>query len=571
MEKRTLLALALILLVLILSNRLLYPPVPPEEGTETGDTTEVVPDTGGEQVVRPVEGEPPSLEEAFGGTEGEEKLPEAETVAADAGTTVVETDLFRLVFSNRGAVLIGARLNEYEYFPEDEPLQLIRPQRSDFLSFFLSVKKDTLSLRGVPFTSDTRSLVLDPGRPEGSIVFSTVIGTADTITMSYTFQHDSYLFGAQLDLPEMPRVADGVKVHTLLGPTFHPTEKDSAKDDFPNFGAVFMREGEVEEKKMGKFEKGEREFVPGPLPWVVMKNKYFMVGLVSRIVPYDGAVFSGLKEQNRFMVKPNTAIPPGTRTLAYEVYVGPQDYRYLKEVGLGLEKMVEYGWFIIKPFTKLILIIMLWMHKFIENYGLVIIIFSIFTKILFYPLTKKSLQATRDMQKLQPHIKKIREEHKSDPKKLQEETMRLYREHKVNPLGGCLPLLIQMPVLWALFYVFQRTIEFRGEKFTLWIQDLSAPDPLFILPVVMGLSMYVQQKMTPTTDPRMAPMQFIMPVVLTIIFINFPAGLVLYWTVNNIMSILQQYSLKRQDTPVTKAGEKTGKGDRKNDRGRKSS
>jgi YidC/Oxa1 family membrane protein insertase len=271
----------------------------------------------------------------------------------------------------------------------------------------------------------------------------------------------------------------------------------------------------------------------------------------------------GDKEKNVFEVRPVITLDPGERAISYQIYLGPQDYRHLEMVGLGFEKMVEYGWWIIKPFTKMILVVMLFMHRFIANYGVVIILFSIFTKVLFYPLTKKSLQASKDMQSLQPHIKELREKYKEEPKKLQEETMRLYKERKVNPLGGCLPLIVQMPVLWALFYVFQRTIEFRGEEFILWIQDLSAPDSPPVLPIVMGLSMYVQQKMTPTTDPRMAPMQFIMPVVLTIVFINFPAGLVLYWTVNNIMSILQQYQMKHKDTQVTRGGAAEDKGEKK--------
>jgi YidC/Oxa1 family membrane protein insertase len=312
---------------------------------------------------------------------------------------------------------------------------------------------------------------------------------------------------------------------------------------------------------MNDFEAGESGYVVGPLPWVSMKNKYFMVGLISRAVPYDGVVVRGDKKLRTFEMVPVIALAPGENRASYDIYVGPQDYRTLKAVGLGLEKMVEYGWWIIRPFTRFILVIMLWMHKFITNYGLVIIVFSAFTKIIFYPLTKKSLQATKDMQKLQPLMKELREKYKSDPRKMQEETMRLYREHKVNPLGGCLPLLIQMPVLWALFYVFQRTIEFRGAEFALWIRDLSAPDSPPVLPIIMGASMYWQQKMTPTTDPRMAPMQYIMPVVLTILFITFPAGLVLYWTVNNLMSILQQYYMKKGDEKVTRGG--ATKGNRK--------
>jgi len=233
-----------------------------------------------------------------------------------------------------------------------------------------------------------------------------------------------------------------------------------------------------------------------------------------------------------------------------DLYVGPQDYHRLSSLGVGMEDITEYGWWIIRPFTRLIVIILLWMHGFISNYGVVILFFAVLTRVAFYPLTQKSMKATQGLQKIQPLLKEAREKHKKEPQKLQQETMRLYKEHKVNPLGGCLPMLLQMPVLWALFYVFRMTIEFRGSGFIWWIEDLSAPDSPPVLPIVMGLSMFLQQKLSPqSADPKMAPMMYIMPVVLTFVFIGFPSGLVLYWTASNILAIAQQLLVRNRPAP----------------------
>jgi YidC/Oxa1 family membrane protein insertase len=289
------------------------------------------------------------------------------------------------------------------------------------------------------------------------------------------------------------------------------------------------------------------EFREGPFRWAAVKNKYFVGAIMSRDLPMRGVISRGSEEENRIGLTALLTPPDGERRFRIDLYIGPQDYYRLRALGIGMEDIVEYGWWIIRPFTRMIVVILLWMHRFILNYGIVIILFSVMTKIAFYPLTQKSMKATQDLQKVQPMVKELREKHKKDPQKMQQETMRLYRQHKVNPLGGCLPMLIQMPVLWALFYVFRMTIEFRGAGFALWIQDLSAPDSPPVLPIVMGLSMFLQQKLSPqSADPKMAPMLYIMPIVLTIVFMSFPAGLVLYWTVNNILAILQQLVLQKK-------------------------
>jgi len=250
----------------------------------------------------------------------------------------------------------------------------------------------------------------------------------------------------------------------------------------------------------------------------------------------------------------------GVGTHRYMVYAGPLDHTRLKSLGYGLERAVDFGWKWIKPLSKLMFRFILFCHKYIPNYGLVIIILSLLIKILFYPLTQKSMKSMRDMQKLQPKMKELRETLKGDAQKLNSEMMKLYKEHGVNPVGGCLPMLLQMPVFIALFQVLSRTIELRQAPFMLWIQDLSSPDViahlpfslpfiggnLSLLPILMGVAMFVQQKMQ-STDPKQAAMTYMMPVVFTVLFFKFPSGLVLYWLVNNILTIGHQYLMVRSD------------------------
>jgi len=227
------------------------------------------------------------------------------------------------------------------------------------------------------------------------------------------------------------------------------------------------------------------------------------------------------------------------------IYVGPLDYGILKSYKAGLDGLVSMGWKIIQPFSVAVLWLFTQMHKFIPNYGFVIILFSIIIKILFHPLSRKSTTSMTRMQQLQPKLKQLQEKYKNDRAKQQAEMMKLYKEYGVNPLGGCLPLLLQMPVFYGLFTVFRSTIELRGAKFMLWIQDLSLRDPYYILPIIMGLTMFIQQKMS-IKDPKQKMMVYLMPVLFTFLFYGMPAGLVLYWTMFNILSFIEQLYIKQR-------------------------
>jgi YidC/Oxa1 family membrane protein insertase len=239
------------------------------------------------------------------------------------------------------------------------------------------------------------------------------------------------------------------------------------------------------------------------------------------------------------------------------MYFGPKKLQILQASGDELAKAVDFGWFdvLAKP--------MLWLlnffHQYSGNYGFAIILVTILIKLVFWPITQKGMKSMKNMQKLQPKIAKLREKYKADPAKMNQEMMTLYKTYKVNPVGGCLPMLIQIPFFFALYQVLMAAIELRHAPFMLWINDLSAPDRLWIgidipylhgipiLTLLMGASMYLQQKMTPTTaDPTQARIMQFLPVIFTFMFINFASGLVLYWFVNNLLSILQQQLINRQ-------------------------
>ncbi|MGH7253453.1 MAG: membrane protein insertase YidC, partial [Nitrospiraceae bacterium] len=253
-------------------------------------------------------------------------------------------------------------------------------------------------------------------------------------------------------------------------------------------------------------------------------------------------------------------------------YIGPKEYSRLKAVGVGLEKSIYFGGFPLPleygglPMEWLAVPILWLMHRFYEytyNYGIAIILLTVITKVLFFPLTIKSMTSMKAMQALQPQINSLRSKYKSDPQRLQRETMALYRAHKVNPLGGCLPMVVQIPIFYALYVALSVSVEIQNAPFIcfgrafgvdLWICDLAAQDPTYILPVLMGVSMFIQQKMTPVMgDPRQAKMMLFMPVIFTFMFLNLPAGLVLYWTLSNVLQIAQQKYMERMSSKVEKA------------------
>jgi YidC/Oxa1 family membrane protein insertase len=296
----------------------------------------------------------------------------------------------------------------------------------------------------------------------------------------------------------------------------------------------------------------------GDLSWAAHVDSYFMCALI----PGKGSVgsFTAVGEEKVRTVLADGIIklaPGETREFRYEGYLGPKKLAYLKETGYKLAKAINFGWFDI--LAKPMLYLLNFFHSIFGNYGIAIILLTCLIKGSFWPITQKGMKSMKNMQKLQPKVSKLKEKYKSDPAKMNQEMMALYKTYKVNPIGGCLPMLIQIPFFFALYRVLMAAIELRHAPFMLWINDLSAPDRLMIgfdipvlhgipvLTILMGASMYLQQKMTPTTaDPTQAKVMQFLPIIFTAMFINFASGLVLYWFVNNLLSILQQQLINRQ-------------------------
>jgi YidC/Oxa1 family membrane protein insertase len=228
--------------------------------------------------------------------------------------------------------------------------------------------------------------------------------------------------------------------------------------------------------------------------------------------------------------------------------VGPKEYDRLKAEGVGLETAINVGsW--MKWLAFPFLLLMQFLYTYVGNYGWVIIIITVLTKIIFWPLGNKSYKSMKEMQKVQPKLTEIKERYKDDKQKMNAAVMELYKSHKINPLGGCLPVVIQIPVFIALYQLLSYAIELRHAPWIGWIQDLSAKDPYYITPIIMGATMLVQQKMSPPMgDPMQQKMMLLMPVVFTFLFLNFPSGLVIYWLFNNILSIGQQYYINKAPT-----------------------
>jgi YidC/Oxa1 family membrane protein insertase len=240
-----------------------------------------------------------------------------------------------------------------------------------------------------------------------------------------------------------------------------------------------------------------------------------------------------------------TLNPGEVFTLPYKLYYGPKDLDILKAQGNQLEKVIDLGWFTVV--AKPLLYALKFLYGYVHNYGIAIIIITVIIKMLFYPLTYKSYKSMKDMQKIQPKMALLKEKYKNDKDAMNKAVMELYKTNKVNPLGGCLPMLVQFPIFVALYRALMTSIELRHAPFMFWIHDLAAKDPYYVTPIVMGATMFIQQKMTPTTsmDPTQAKMMMALPLVFTVMFINMPSGLVLYWLVNNLLTIAQQMYINK--------------------------
>lgn len=474
---------------------------------------------------------------------GEARGPLPQTVA-------VESPLYRYEFSTRGGQLIGAALKRYRSFAAgDSGIAEIIPASSRFLEYSMVVGGDTLRLTDFDLEpSDTLLAVANEGTQLELRGRRGGVG----LVLTYTFGPDHYVFDVD---GRVTGAVQGGLVLLRLGPRLALVEADSA-DDFRAYAVVTGRNG-AEQLNFRSLDPGETRALEGPLDWVAMKSKYFLVTVltVEEGQPQlGGAIAVGGERLNRSAIHTDVvaSLPAPSGRFSFSTYVGPQEYRRLRRIGHDLTDVNSYGWIlkpIIQPFANIIVVILLWMHQNMKmGYGWVLILFGLAVRIVLWPLNQKAMRSSMAMQAVQPEIKAVQERYKQDPQKMQQEVLKLYKEHGVNPLGGCLPMLIPMPVLFALFFVFRVTIEFRGVPF-LWLPDLSRADPYFIIPIVMGLSMFAVSKIGQIgvpPNPQAKMMVYVMPAFLTFIFLKLSSGLNLYYAVSNIASIPQQWLIAKQ-------------------------
>jgi YidC/Oxa1 family membrane protein insertase len=458
----------------------------------------------------------------------------------------VDNDLYRAVFSSVGARLISFKLKKYrEESDLDSPLiSLVDP------SSFREATLNTVGMDGIKFPVDAvyqidsnEDEIQLTGSKKLSLNFSFIRNDGLKIVKTYIFHGDKYAFDLFLKVSNQSNqfVRGNISLSLL-----HPWDDSEAGDQFSFIGPVTLIADGLETDDPEDLVKEPRQYGKDVI-WSAFENKYF----ISVIIPLNGSSEKVRIDKSNFYVRntfesPFISIDSGQSVdFSYSMYFGPRDLNVLKGVNHDLDKAIDFGIFTI--IAKPLLHVLNYFYSFIGNYGLAIIILTIIIKLLFWPLTHKSYASMKDMQKLQPQMKKLREKNKNDREKMNRELMELYKTHRVNPMGGCLPMIVQIPVFFALYKVLMDAIELRQAPFAFWLTDLSLKDPYYITPLVMGVTMFIQQKLTPSTmDPMQAKMFMFMPVIFTFLFLNFPSGLVLYWLVNNLLTILQQYYIHKK-------------------------
>ncbi|MEW6668265.1 MAG: membrane protein insertase YidC [Thermodesulfobacteriota bacterium] len=554
MEKNTILAFALSFLVLLAWAYLFAPkqePVPPPQAPEV-KKTEPAPQPAPPMKTPEPAAAVPRLEKAEAAT------PAGEPLLKDIH---VETPLYYAMFSSAGARLKSFRLKNYHTSPDPKsPLvELMPPEATGANQVGVTFGPPSDQARErLLYQVSADKVVVNAGAAPQELTFSASTPEGTSITQTFRFHPDRYPIELTVGVqnPSASRTEGNFRafIRNML-----PKE---AQSSYSFMGLALLKDDKLQE--IAPDDLKEDKSLSGRIGWMAFENEYFMTAFIPQGMG-EGA-FLGKKIPSEHLeaslLAPAVQIQPGSRGESrYILYLGPRDLDILKEIGNRLEVSVDFGW--TDVIAKPLLYTLRFFNRYVNNYGVAIIILTVLVKILFWPLTHKSYQSMKEMQKIQPLMAKIREKYKNNREQMNKEMMALYKTYKVNPMGGCLPMVIQIPVFFALFRILGSAIELRHAPFMLWINDLSAPDRLFsfpfeipfmsppygipVLTLLMGASMFIQQKMTPTPgDQTQAKVMMLMPIIFTAMFINFPSGLVLYWLINNILSIGQQYRILKK-------------------------
>jgi YidC/Oxa1 family membrane protein insertase len=499
----------------------------------------------------------------------------------------VETQKYWAVLTNEDARLKHFKLKKYMDRVEASPLtiklvqfveglfgkKIEEPKKPELLDIINTKEEEGLplgiTLLGASFSEgnwevDKDKLSLDKPGEKAEITFEKSLENGLKISKRYRFhaEDDTIELDVEIQNPTTTESTLQLGLEWIGKIELTKLADDGNKDFGLNYS--FLKNQKIEKKEFGAASSGgcvpscgpqkttidPFEFSDkGEIKWFSFGGEYFSALLIPPPAVKDLSLSVKGNEKSilKAVIAPSltTIAPQQTVKIPFRVYMGPKDEKQLRDIGVEAEKLVDFGWFTIvaKPLLWFINLT----HKATNNFGIDIIIISILIKIIFLPLTQISFKSMKEMQKVQPEMTRLRETYKNDKARLQQEIMLLYKRRKINPMSGCLPMVIQIPVFIALYNALQNTMEMRHAPFFLWLLDLSAKDPIYITPIIMGATMVIQQKMTPTAaDPAQAKMFLLMPVMFTFLFLSFPSGLVLYWLVNNVLSIAHQYYMNKR-------------------------
>mgnify|MGYP000843990813 FL=1 len=547
MEKRVVIFLIVSLAVIIgydylLKGMGLLPPSEPVQVATTGSSTTAngKPSASGSDATNSA-GAAGTTSPPATATPASHDLPTG-AVKDEEQTVEVDTELFRAKFSNRGAVLKSWELKRYTTATEQGavPVQLVYGggRFKGPLSLVTGDQALTSDLGAAVYHVTQDVSHLDSAHPVGHLTFR----YHDTqrnlqVEKELTFHHGSYVVDIAVRTQGITTPLD-----VTLGTNFGIVEWGEG------FIGLMGSASSVDDKVLKETPDGEAER-KGEVKWSAIQDKYFL----SVLMPQKAASALAKKEGDKLVsAGVRFPAPANGSALTMQLYAGPKEYDILKALNVGLEDTIDFGWFVfgswalVKAVAKPIFYVLRFLYEFTHNYGVTIILLTMLIKLMFVPLQYKSYKSMKQMQVIQPKVQAIQTKFKDDRDRLNKELIKLYKDHRVNPVGGCLPMVLQMPVFVALFNILYMTIDLRQAPFMLWIKDLSVQDPFYVLPIIMGATMVIQQKITPTTmDPTQAKIMLFLPVFMTFLFVNFPAGLVLYWLTNNTLTITQQIVTER--------------------------
>jgi len=515
-------------------NRPTNPAAVQAEATQTTPA----PASGAEDASLPTPGRALKAEEAPEGGE-----------AVRGARAVVKTDVLEVVIDANGGdlrelILPGFRQND----DKTRPFKLFeeRPGRNYFAqSGFIG---GGLPSHKTLYRLEPGEYVMQPGQDRLSLTLTAQAGDVE-VSKTYTFQRGSYVVDVDYRLVNRGRT----EVETF--PYYQLLRHGQAPEGESAFMYTFT--GPAQYTEAGKFQKvifddiakGKQDHVRAASDgWIGIVQHHFVSAWMTRDPNrseprefYTRALGNG--EYSAGLILPALRLKPdSTQEISMRLYAGPQDQEKLKALAPGLQHVVDYGIFTVLAYPLFVLLN--WLENLVGNWGWAIVLLTVLIKLAFYPLSAASYKSMAQMRKMAPRLQHLKERYGDDRQKLHEQMMKIYKEEKINPLGGCLPILVQIPVFIALYWVLLSAVELREAPWALWITDLSEPDPYYVLPVIMAVTMYIQQKLSPMPpDPIQAKILMFMPIVFSVFFFFFPAGLVLYWLVNNVLSILQQWRI----------------------------